>query len=194
MRKIATMLLFCLLGITSACEQTYVPQKPQVSFSGEPYILNVASMNVIDEYKTSKTLPHVEGLSDIPPSEAIHQWAAARMIAKGQSGYAEIVIKDARITRKTMPKQKTGLEGYFTTEQTEEYSGRLEVEIKIYDGASSLPVAHLSTYSQSSLTLAENATLVDHSNAYHQISVDLIKALEPQLDRNIRGHFGKYLL
>src|SRR5262249_6132855 len=150
MRKILMLILFSLLAAQTACEQTYIPPRKQVSFSGAPYGLNVASVNVVDEYKSSKRPPHVELLSDMPPAEAIKQWVSSRLIAKGQNGYAELVIKDAYITKQELPKQKTGIEGYFTTEQTEQYDGRLEMEIKLYDGVNILPVASIHVVSEDS--------------------------------------------
>jgi len=194
MRKtIFTVMVLCM-GLVSACEQTYVPQKPQINFGGTPYVLNVATINIVEDYRSSKELPNVEKLADITPAEAVRQWAAARLVAGGKTGYAEVVIDDAHIIRKELPKQKTGIEGYFTSEQTEEYDGALEVEIKIYDERHTLPVASIHVTSGSSRTIGENATLVDRSNTYHDISVELIKLLETELDKNIRQHFTNYIL
>lgn len=194
MRKIPFLVILFFSGLLSACEETaYVPQHP-VSFEGTSYVLNVSAINIVEEYHSQSQPPHVEKLSDIPPAEALKQWAAARLVAGGKTGYAEVVIKDAHITKKNLPKQKSGLEGVFTAEQTEEYDGALETDIKIYDGQHVLPVASIHAVSHNSRTLAENATLVDRSNTYHEMSVELIRTLEVEMNKNIREHFEKYLM
>ena len=180
--------------VLAGCQQTYIPQAQQVDLTGSPYILNVASVNVAEEYQSSKTPPHVELLSDIPPAKAIKQWADAKLVASGSNGYAEFVIKDARIVKKALPKQKSGIEGYFTNEQTEQYDGFAEVELKIYDGKRTLPAASIRVSSRNSRTLPENATIVDRKNIYHDMSIELMQLLEKQLRQNIRAHLNNYLM
>ncbi len=191
MRKI---LILSLLLLAGACEQTPIPPKPSISFEGAPYILNVASIEVAQDYISSDQLPNVEKLSDIPPADAVKQWVAARLVAGGKQGHAEVNIKDASITKTELAKKKTGIEGYFTNEQTEEYTGTLEVDIKIYIEHRVLPIATVHVSSHASRTLPENATLIDHKNMYHDISVELMKSIEGPLDSNIREHFANYLM
>ena len=185
-----TVLSIALIG----CQQTYIPESPQLAFTGSPYILNVETLNIIDDFQSSKTPPHVELLSDISPADGIKQWAAAKLLARGSSGYAELVVRDAHIIKKDIPKEKSGLEGYFTNEQTEQYNGLVEVEIKIYDGKKILPVASIHVSAQNARTLAENATIEDHKKLYHEMSVELVKLLVKQLDQNIQEHLNNYLM
>ncbi len=195
MRKILFAAVVLILGLSTACHDTYVPPKPQpLSFTGTPYTLKVASISIVEEYRPSSTLPHVEKLSDITPNEAIKEWATSRILAGGTTGRAELVIKDAHIVKRNLPKQKTGIEGYFTEEQTEEYKGALEVELKIYDDQHTLPVASLRVSSKNLRTLGENATVIQRKNLYHEMSVELVKLIEPELERNIQQHFSNYLM
>lgn len=184
-----------VLMFLAACTQTPVPREnSDVVFSGPVYRLNVARIDVVDEYQSSRMLPHVELLASPSPAETVKRWSDTHLVAGGGTGYAEVVVKDAHILRKNLPKQKTGIEGYFTNEQTEEYDGQLEVTLKIYDGTRILPVATVDAMSRSMRTLGEDASLEDHKNTYHDISTELIKSLEPELDKNISDNFGKYLL
>ncbi len=195
MRKIMGVMTLIAVGLLSACEQTSVPEaKPQMNFSGMPYTLNVATIHVVEDYKSQKEPPHVEKRANITPAETVKEWAAARLVAGGKAGYADVVIEDAHIIKKDLPKQKTGVEGLLTSEQTEAYDGGLEVEIKIYDEQHTLPVASIHVKSKSTRTLGENATLVERNNTCSDISAELIKLLEPELDSNIRSHFTRYLL
>lgn len=194
MRKIAALAVMVLLGTLSACNDTDVPQTRSVSFPGQTYGLNIGRISIVDDYQSSKQPPHVELLADITPSQAARQWTQERLDARGNTGYAEVVIKDAHIIQKALPKQKSGVEGYFTNEQTQELDGRLEMEIKIYDGAAILPVATVRAVSENSMTLPENATIMDRKNAYYTISIGLMHRLEPALVQEIQTHFSKFLM
>lgn len=192
MRKTAFL---ALLLVTSACQETVVPHyNPTITFNGPSYALNVAQINILEDYQSSKVLPHVEKLASITPAQAVKQWASSKLSADGKTGYAEVSIEDAHILKKDLAKQKTGIEGLFTSEQTEEYDGALEVEIKIYDGVHVLPMAHISAKSESMRTLGEDSTVLDHQNTYFDITEELIKSLELELDRNIERNFKAYLV
>ena len=186
--------IIAALLLATACTQTYIPPKPDIDFSGTPYLLNVANVTVVDEYISSNQLPNVEKLADVSPTDLMKKWQSSKLVAAGHSGYAELVIKDAHIARKDLGKKKTGVEGYFAKEQTEEYNGGLEVELKIYDGKKTMPVASLHVSSKNSRTLREDANIIDHNNLYHEMSVELLKLIEPELDRNIREHLGRFLV
>ncbi len=186
--------IIALMLLATACTQTYVPEKPEIDVSGTPYLLKVEKFSVVDEYIPSNVPPNVEKLADISPTDLIKKWANARIVAAGQTGYAELVIKDAHIIKKDLGKKKTGVEGYFAKEQTEEYNGGLEVELKVYDGKKTMPVATLHTSSKNTRTLREDANIIDHNKLYHEMSVELLRLIEPELERNIREHFYNYLV
>ena len=186
--------IIAALLLATACTQTYIPPKPDIDFSGTPYLLNVANITVVNEYISSGQLPNVEKLADITPTDLITKWEGSKLVAAGHSGYAELVIKDAHIRKHDLGKKKTGVEGYFAKEQTEEYDGGLEVELKIYDGKKTMPVASLNAAAKNSRTLREDANIIDHNTLYHEMSVELLKLIEPELDRNIHEHFGRFLV
>jgi len=188
------MILFTAFSLFAGCTQTALPDKQPLVFSGTPIVLNVSNITISEEYQTSKHAPNVEGYSDITPADAVKRWVAERLVAGSKTDRAEVIIKDAHIIRKNLPKEKTGLEGYFSNEVTEEYDGRLEVEIRIYSDKRPLSVANVNAISQSTRTLLENATIVDRENLYHDMSIELMKLLEKELDKNIHANFSNYLL
>lgn len=187
--------MLLLVGLLTACTETVVPQPPQqASFKGPSYVLNVASIDIAEDYQTSKVLPHVEGHADMPPAAVFRDWVAQHVSAGGRAGRAEVVISDAGILRRDLPKQTSGIEGYFTEEQTEEYKGSLQIEIKIYDDRNILPVAQISASSRAMHTLGEKAGLEDHKALYHNMSIELVKVIEPEIEKNIRAHMSNYLM
>jgi hypothetical protein len=179
----------------AACSETPPPAPLEpLQFNSPTYTLNVATITVAQDYHSPRRPPNVEYLSDITPTQAVKQWAATRLVAAGHQNSFEVDIKDAAIVKTELPKQKTGIVGMFTTEQTEQYDGTLTVELRIYSPQSVLAVAHAEVTVQQRLTLPENTTPIDRQRLYHQMTLDLMKALEAEIDANIRQHLSSYLM
>jgi hypothetical protein len=191
MRIIVAALALSLLACCT--EQPSMPLTP-LDVGGPAFRLNVATINITHDYIPPRRAPNVDHLADITPTDAVKKWVGERLQPAGHINSLEVDIKDASIVRKDLPRQTTGIVGAFTTEQTEEYDGTLEVEIKLYSPQSLLAVAHLDVAAHQTLTLPDNATPIDREHVYHQMTVDLMNALKPQLDDNIRRYFGNYIM
>jgi hypothetical protein len=190
-----SILIAAALLMLAACDTTpAIPPSPDLGFNGAPFALNVANVQVIDDYLSPRRAPNVEYLSDFPPTLAVHRWATARLVAAGHKGRLEVDIKNASIVRTYLPKANTGLSALVTKEQTERYDGTLTVTLKIYDDTHILPVAHVDATVEQSSTIREDASLSDREQLYRDISVRLINALDAQMNRNIRQYFSHYLL
>jgi hypothetical protein len=188
------IILAAVLLLLAACEHKLPPKPAELNFAGPPYTLNVSSIRMAEDYVPRKLPPHVEYLFDVPPAEAIQQWVKARLVATGQKGYLEVDIRDASVIRKDLPKKETGLAGLFTKEQTEEYDGKLDMTLKIYNGHKLLPVANVHVTAQRTQTLREDATAEDRKALYRQMTADLMNDLTAELDKNIRQYFANYLM
>ncbi len=184
----------CALVLLVSCQHAVLEPLPALQFTGAPYRLNIAHIKVVEEYKSPRRLPNVEHLADVTPAAAVGQWAQVRLLPAGNAGRLEVVIQDASVVKKELPKQKKGLAGAFTKEQTEEYQGVLAVQLKLYNERRILPVAHVEVTAHLSHTLREDATLLDRERLYHQMTVELMQEVERQLDNNIRRYFSGYLL
>ena len=115
MKRILIALPFLLLAGCGGGED--VPFIPPLDYSREaPITLNVATIQVVDEYVPPKTLPHVEHAAPTPPYRAVRLWADQRLHAVGANGYVRVGIKDASIVEKQLIGQS-------------EYDGRLDVSI-----------------------------------------------------------------
>jgi len=124
------LIIAVTLLLLAACDHEPPAPPQQLTFTGSQLRLNVARVDVVDDYKAPLHAPNIEHLVDIPPAQAVRQWAGARLAAAGSTGSLEVDIKDAGIVKKDLPKQKSGVEGWFTKEQTEEYDGTLAVDLK----------------------------------------------------------------
>lgn len=191
MRVVAFLVSLILL---TACEHTMPEPRAELNFTGSPYRFNVERVDIDEDYVAARRLPHVDHLADISPSQAVRQWVGQMIAAEGKAGRLEINIKDASVVKKSLPKQKQGIEGWLTKEQTEEYDGTLEVEVKLYSPRKILPVARAEAVAHVSHTLREDATLLDRKNMYHQMTVELMQSLQMEMDKNLRLYFANYLM
>ncbi len=113
----------------------------------------------------------------------MHKWADARLSAGGTTNTLEVRITDAAITKKALAKQKTGIEGFFTKEQTEELSGRLAVDLKLYSPERTLPVAFSQVSAELSRTVREDASLEERKAIHRQIVSEIMQEVDKMLDR-----------
>lgn len=192
---LSALLVIATTAMLAACSSPPPPEPLEpLKLTGSSYTFNVGSINVVQDYHSPKVPPNVEHMGDLSPTQAVKQWAGTRLVAAGHDNSLEVAIEDASIVRRELPKEKTGIEGMLTTEQTEQFDGTLHVILKIYNPQNALPVAHVEASAHASQTLPQNAAPIDRERAVHRISVELMKLIEPQLDADIQRYLSSYLL
>lgn len=181
-----------LLG-AAACQSTPAAKPATNSYAFQPPItLDVATINVIDEYQSPGKSPNVEHLFPTPPAQAVHQWTKDRLKAAGTSRVAEVVIKDASVIETALPRTE-GVKGWFTKDQSERYDGKLAVEIKIYGERRVLPEAEVSAQATRSRTVAEDASVAAREALFDTLSQELAEELNQELEKQMRTYFGNYI-
>jgi hypothetical protein len=153
----------------------------------DPITLDVASIEVESEYVAPMKDPNVDHLITITPSDAVRLWASQRLKAGGSQGRARVVIRDASVKEKEL-ERTTGIKGWFTKDQSEQYDGRIQVDILVegtargFTGSASATVAR-STSVPEDVSLAERdktmLTLV------RELATDLDSQLEPAIKANL---------
>lgn len=191
MKKVFAMAVTLAL---CACQTPVPEQERTISVEGPKYLLNVARIDVVDDFPAAyHSRTELKPGNDASLAKVMHDWVGTRLVARGADKSMEVRITQAAITKKDLPKQKTGLEGLFTKEQTEEYNGQLAVELKIYSPERTLPVAHAEIAAELTRTLREDATLEDRKALYHNMVADIMHEMDGSLDRNIHNYLGSYL-
>ena len=108
---------FAMLFLLASCGPEDLPNIQPIDFAGAPPIsLNVATIQVVDEYVPPMALPNVEHAAPTPPYRAVRTWADERLRAAGPGGYLRVGIKDAHIVQKQLIGQT-------------EYDGRIDVAL-----------------------------------------------------------------
>lgn len=173
----------------AACSSASVAQQRQAqgfSFQQQgPIMLDVAEIEVVDDYTAPMKEPNVEHLIPMSPADAVRLWAADRLKADGTVGRARVVIRDAAV--KEVPLQRTeGVRGWFTKDQSERYEGTLSVEVQVegpggYTGFTSVAVAR-------STTVPEDVSLAEREKAMLALVQSMAADLDAQLDAAIKSN------
>jgi len=193
---VAAATLALALSVT-ACHNSGPPSQnsPQISFADRtPFRLNVAEVQVVWEYQPPGRLPNVDQQMALPPGSAIVRWAQDRLRPVGQagSGSARVVIRDASVVEVPLRVDRS-LSGSFKNEQEMRYDGTLQIAIEIKD-ARQITVADVTAAAQRSRSVAEDLTLNQRDRVLFDISEDLARDIDRQMDQLIRDYFGRWLV
>lgn len=163
------------------------------SFAAMPPIrLNVADVQVHEEYISPFKEPHVEHYFPTPPAEGVKIWVRERIQATGTAGRLDVVIHDAGVLESTLPRT-AGLKGAFTKDQSMRYDGRLEVSLKLYDGQDIISRADAHVEVTKTQTIGEDATVADRDRLFDRMSKEMLATLNAELEKNISQYFALYL-
>ncbi|MBH62577.1 MAG: hypothetical protein CL569_09035 [Alphaproteobacteria bacterium] len=188
-----SVLVLLLIGLTSCAVPAPTPTYPEITFSHLPTIrLNVAEVDIIENYVPPHRAPNVDHLFPITPMAALRQWVVDRIEAAGQTRRGRVIIEDARVVAVALPVRK-GLQGLFYKEQEVRYDAAMEARVEVRSDRGyrdSFATARVVR----SKTVPEEMTLAEKDELFFKLTEDLIKELNSVLEANIREHMGKDLI
>jgi hypothetical protein len=181
------------LLLPSACQPTaQMPNLAPPSFAQmTPINLDVANIEVIDEYTPPMKAPNVEQFFAVTPEEAVHLWVRDRLRAVGSARTLQVIVKDASVVEKSLPRTQ-GVKGAFTNDQAQQYDARLEVEMRIYSDRA-ISDASINVVATRTRTIAENASVAEREKLFHDMLNELMASLNAELEKNIYQYFGNYI-
>ena len=157
----------------------------------KPYLVDVAVVEVIEEYRSSFDDPYVEHLSPVTPMQGLRQWASARFRPVGSVGSLRINVTNASIIGKSLDTNKD-FKALFISEQGAEFSGTVAVTLDVLD-TQGVTVAHISAHASAVKTLAEDASLQDRDYVMFSLTDSLIEAFSGEASRQINQYFNLFL-
>ncbi len=95
-----------------------------------PMRLNVAQIQVVDNYTAQNQPPFIEGQMASPLPQVVHNWASNRFQARGQDGVLTITIEKASVTTDSL-KRTTGMRGMLTIDQAQKLAGQIDVKFTV---------------------------------------------------------------
>ena len=157
----------------------------------KPYLVDVAAVEVVEEYTSRFDDPFVEHLSPVTPIQGLREWVTARFRAVGSVGTLRIIVTDAGIIGKSLDTNRD-FKALFISEQGAEFMGTVSVTIDVLD-AQGISLAHVSVHASASKTLAEDASLRDRDYAMFSLTESLLKAFSREASRQINQYFNLFL-
>lgn len=193
MKKILALALGALLF--SACQDApSSTSSAPINFNGRaPLRLNVTQINVVETYRSPMTLPNVEHMAVTPPAMAIKQWVGQRLVAAGSQGTLEITIDDASIKQTELP-LKSGVEGFFTDQQSERYDARVHVTMQLYDGVNTISAAQGDVDVSRMQTVGEKTTVAQREQALSAMVQDIMTRFDSAAETRLRQYFARFIL
>ena len=191
--KHAAFIGLALVAFLGGCDTPATrPVFPDIRFTDLPRLqLDVAAIDIKDEFQPSFRVPNVEHLFPVTPEHAAENWAKDRLQAVGTTRRARVRIIDASVKEVELPKTQ-GLTGAFTTDQAERYDAAIEMSIDIMSDRG-FPERTASAKATRSQSVAEGITPNDREQVWYNMTKALMADLNQELEKQMRANFGNYL-
>ena len=177
----------------SACETpTPTPKYPEITFRHlDPIRLDVAEVEYVQAYAPPQKAPNVEHLFPVRLSTVARRWAGERIVATGVTRVARVTLVNAAVVETALVK-KTGIEGAFTTDQSERYDGAVEMRIEIVDSRGAVE-AQARAVANRSRTVPEDITLNERDQVWFEMTEAMMRDLDRELELTILRHLAKFV-
>ena len=181
-------------GLVPACASEPLPEGPKpIRFDDKPkFRMNVARVQLLDNYQPPRAAPNVEHLFPTSPARAAGDWARDRLEAAGVSGTARFVIRDASVVEEPLP-QTGGIRGTFTDEPTDKYNCTLIVALEILSETGER-LAYVEVEARLTRSIDAAGSPLARELAFNRMTRDLMTALDQRLDENLRTTLKDYVL
>lgn len=182
-----------LAGLAACAADPARPVFPEITFAHLPPIaLDVAQIEVEEQYVPPQRPPNVEHTMARSPAAAMRRWAADRLRPVGRSGVARVSIKEASVVAQPLEKKTGGVRGMFTRDQAVRYVGNLVVEVDVTT-AGGLGTGFASGAATRTVTAPEDITLNRRDEILFELTEGLARDLNATLEANIRTHLAPFL-
>jgi hypothetical protein len=182
-----------LLAVLAACQTPATrPVFPDIRFTQEPKLrLDVAAIDLQDEFRPTFQAPHVEHLFPVPLARAAANWAHDRLEATGTMRRARVRITNASVVEVELPRTK-GITGAFTTDQAERYDAALEITVDIL-GDRGFPERTITAQAARSQSVAEGITPNERDQAWYDMTKAMMTQIDQDLEKQMRATFGYFI-
>jgi hypothetical protein len=174
-----TKIIIFIPLLLAACESEQRLALAPIDFKAEaPIGLNVATVQVVDEYEPPKVLPHVEHAAPTPPYTAIREWANERLRPRVPDGYIRVGIRDASIVQKQLVGQI-------------EYEGRLDVTLDAQSG-DGLHSATSEITVERQVTVDDDKDLAEKEQIWNDMTRTMMEEFDRRATASISQNFGYF--
>lgn len=191
--RFAGCLVIVLAGLLSGCAmKVQQPSFPPISYANLPPIkLDVARVEVANNYVSPDTRPNVEDLFPVSLANSALDWGRDRLQAVGNGGVARLVVERASVVEVPL-KKTTGLQGMFTIDQSERYNGVLTVSLTIFNGSGDKQASASVTVKRSQTT-SEDISINERNKIWYAMEKAMMNTLNTSLEKEIRNNLRQWV-
>lgn len=157
----------------------------------QPIALDVANIEVRQDYRPPLTPPNVEHRFPVSLSETVARWAQDRLRPVGSAGTATFIVTDASVVEEPLPTRK-GLTGLLTTDQEARLRGRVAARLEVSQGGG-LATGFVEANAVRTQTIPEGITLAERDRVFYRMEEALAKDLDRELEAAVREKLGQFL-
>ena len=192
-RSFLLTLILSPLFFTIACESPVATQKlPKITFVHlKPFNIEVASIEVINQFSAPMKRPHIEHRLPTSPATAVIQWVRDRLKSTGQTGKLRVFIEDASVTE-TPLNRDSSLKGQFTRQQSHLYQLSLRVTVLLTD-ATGTQLGSAKAMATRSATMREDNSVNERERAWLYLVDRLINDFNQQMEVSLKQHLKNWL-
>lgn len=193
-RILGGLLGLCGLLLLGACNTPpSSSSSPQITFQHlAPLSLQVRSIEVVRAYQSPGQAPHVDHQLSQPPADVAARWAQDRLRPAGASRQLRYIIKQASMVEVPLGVTE-GLQGALKVEQSERYDALVRVEIEIITESGRVEATAFAQ-AERSITVPEDISLSERERTWFQLTDDVMKDFNVQLEATLRQRLGRYLV
>lgn len=183
-----------LAGLAAGCATPDPsPRFADLTFAGRnPIRLDVAKVEVVDEYRMPLKDPNVEHRAPLAPSAAAERWGRDVLQAAGTGGRAVFRVTNGSLVESNL-KTTTGLKGLFTNDQSERYDATIAGRLDLY-GPDGRPLGNAEADASRYQTIAESASLNDRQRLWYSLVEATANDFARTMETAIRQKLGVYIL
>lgn len=182
----------CVL-LLAACPSAPSRVFPDITFAASPRIgLDVARIEIVQRYRPTLSDPYVDHLFPREPASVIRRWAEERLVARGTSGTATLIIVNAAVTEEALARDP-GFRGLVTIEQSERYEAEFAVRLEI-DQPATRSTGQTNALARRSITTPENLSLADREQVWFELTENTIRDLDAKFEEEVTGGLPQFLV
>lgn len=188
----ALALVFAIGAVAAPARAERAPELPQAAPLPQ-FGLAVAEIRVIPAYAPP---PGAGAETAVPfaPKTALELWAKTHVRAVGQRGRAEIVIRDASITAKSVPPVTRTWRDWFRRQPVERYDAVLELELQIRDDAGAVRARTLARATHARFLMDDHRDYRrERLIQLQRLSDEVIAAALTRLDADVRANLREWV-
>ncbi len=176
----------------AACNGAPAWRAPQMTYDNvAPVAVNVAQVEVRDDYKPPMKAPNVEHTFQTPLYAATEALLKKQLVASGADNILRAVIEEASAVEEDLPVDK-GFWGYFKKEQSKVFKARVVVRFELASPqAPDLVISHMTMTAKRTRTLPEGASPADRDKASFKLTEELMHDLSTGLNSTVKNVYGK---